>query len=80
MKCDNKIGKGITGKIKDKLPNDLIGSTLVQPSELNEPISSYKVAGIYYDFIPQVLPGKLVNFWVKTNQKKLFYYSPCLVC
>ena len=35
-------------------------------------IHSYKVEGIGYDFIPEVLDLKLVDQWVKTNDKRSF--------
>ena len=35
--------------------------------------------GIGYDFVPQVLQRKLVDYWVKTNDKESFYYSRRLI-
>merc|ERR1712217_312694 len=31
--------------------------------------------GIGYDFVPQVLQRRLVDYWVKTNDKESFHYS-----
>merc|ERR1712039_915549 len=36
---------------------------------------SYHVEGIGYDFVPQVLQRRLVDYWVKTNDKESFHYS-----
>jgi len=72
---------GIAAKIKEKLPKTIVvgvdphGSILAQPDSLNGDISSYHVEGIGYDFVPQVLQRRLVDFWVKTNDKESFHYS-----
>lgn len=66
---------GIARRIKEVLPKckvvgvDPEGSILAQPESLNGPISSYKVEGIGYDFIPAVLERKYVDTWVKSNDK-----------
>lgn len=65
---------GVAKKMKEVNPNCLIvgadpeGSILAGPSE----IKSYHVEGIGYDFIPDVLNTKLVDIWVKTNDKTSF--------
>jgi len=65
---------GIARAVKAKLPNckiigvDPIGSILAGPDE----VKSYKVEGIGYDFIPDVLDRDLVDQWVKTNDKDSF--------
>ena len=52
---------GVARKLKEKIPGvkiigvDPVGSILAQPASLNGPVSSYKVEGIGYDFIPRVL-------------------------
>merc|ERR1719203_798599 len=72
---------GIAAKIKEKLPKTIVvgvdphGSILAQPESLNGSISSYHVEGIGYDFVPQVLQRRLVDYWVKTNDKESFHYS-----
>lgn len=72
---------GIAAKLKEKLPNVVIvgvdphGSILAQPDDLNGPISSYHVEGIGYDFVPQVLQRRLVDYWIKTDDKESFHYS-----
>eukprot|EP00486_Rosalina_sp_Unknown_P002028 CAMPEP_0201565414 /NCGR_PEP_ID=MMETSP0190_2-20130828/4517_1 /ASSEMBLY_ACC=CAM_ASM_000263 /TAXON_ID=37353 /ORGANISM="Rosalina sp." /LENGTH=454 /DNA_ID=CAMNT_0047982865 /DNA_START=334 /DNA_END=1698 /DNA_ORIENTATION=+ len=76
---------GIAGKIKEKIPSCIIvgvdpkGSILAQPDTMNGPIESYHVEGIGYDFVPQVLQRKLVDYWVKTDDKESFYYSRRLI-
>ena len=37
-----------------------------------EPIQTYEVEGIGYDFIPEVLDRSLVDKWVKTTDKDSF--------
>jgi len=66
---------GIAKKLKEVLPNckivgvDPEGSILAQPDSLNGAIGSYKVEGIGYDFIPDVLVRSYVDKWYKTNDK-----------
>jgi cystathionine beta-synthase len=65
---------GVARAIKRELPSckiigvDPEGSILAGPSE----IKSYKVEGIGYDFIPEVLDRDLVDRWIKTNDKDSF--------
>lgn len=69
---------GIARKLKEKVPNvkivgvDPVGSILAQPETLNGPVGSYKVEGIGYDFIPDVLDRSLVDRWYKTVDKESF--------
>lgn len=66
---------GISRKLKERLPHvkvigvDPIGSILAEPDSLNDKdrLTSYKVEGIGYDFVPTVLDRALVDEWVKTN-------------
>eukprot|EP01084_Bolivina_argentea_P308862 534171_1 len=75
----------IAGKIKERIPSCIIvgidpyGSILASPNNLNTPISSYHVEGIGYDFIPQVLQKRLIDHWVKINDKESFYYARRLI-
>lgn len=57
------------------------GSILALPASLNEPYlnESYKVEGIGYDFIPQVLNQEAVDRWYKTGDKESFQYSRRLI-
>ncbi|KTA95143.1 Cystathionine beta-synthase, partial [Nakaseomyces glabratus] len=51
-----------------------------QPENLNETeITSYKVEGIGYDFIPEVLDRSLVDVWYKTDDKPAFKYARQLI-
>ncbi len=66
---------GIAAKIKERLPKCIVvgidphGSILAQPDSLNGDIHSFLVEGIGYDFVPQVLQRRLVDYWVKTDDK-----------
>jgi len=76
---------GIARKLKEKIPNiivvgvDPVGSILAEPPELNSTISSYKVEGIGYDFIPTVLDRQVVDKWYKTNDKESFIMARQLI-
>jgi len=76
---------GIARKLKEKLPKLIIvgvdpkGSILAEPAELNDDISSYKVEGIGYDFIPIVLDRSLVDKWYKTEDKESFQMARRLI-
>ena len=68
---------GLAKKIKPLLPHcqiigvDPVGSILAG----EEPIQTYEVEGIGYDFIPEVLDRSLVDEWVKTKDKDSFHYA-----
>ena len=72
---------GVARAIKRKLPHvrivgvDPEGSILAGPAE----IKSYKVEGIGYDFIPDVLDTKLVDEWIKSNDKDSFVTARQLI-
>jgi cystathionine beta-synthase len=76
---------GIARKLKEKLPKLIIvgvdpkGSILAEPPELNSEISSYKVEGIGYDFIPVVLDRSVVDKWYKTEDKESFQMARRLI-
>ena len=65
---------GLAKRIKQICPNceiigvDPVGSLLAG----EEPIQSYEVEGIGYDFIPKVLDRSLVSKWIKTTDKESF--------
>jgi cystathionine beta-synthase len=71
---------GIARKFKEKCPSckivgvDPKGSILAYPDTMNDEmrLQSYKVEGIGYDFIPDVLDRTLVDEWVKTTDKESF--------
>ncbi|AJS02904.1 BMC_2a_G0023350.mRNA.1.CDS.1 [Saccharomyces cerevisiae] len=59
---------------------DPFGSILAQPENLNKTdITDYKVEGIGYDFVPQVLDRKLIDVWYKTDDKPSFKYARQLI-
>ena len=72
---------GVARAIKKQLPDCLIvgvdpeGSILAGPS----PVTSYKVEGIGYDFIPDVLDRDLVDRWIKSNDKDSFRVARQLI-
>jgi cystathionine beta-synthase len=57
------------------------GSILAAPAALNEEHKNepYKVEGIGYDFVPDVLEQKLVDKWYKTNDREAFMYARRLI-
>ena len=60
---------------------DPYGSILALPEVLNEEHANeaYKVEGIGYDFIPDVLDQKLVDKWYKTGDRESFAYARRLI-
>lgn len=57
------------------------GSILALPQSLNQMYAneSYKVEGIGYDFVPDVLDQKVVDHWYKTNDRESFGYARRLI-
>ncbi len=72
---------GVARMLKRELPDvqvigvDPEGSILAGPGE----IKSYKVEGIGYDFIPDVLDRNLVDRWIKTNDRDSFMMARQLI-
>jgi cystathionine beta-synthase len=72
---------GIARRLKEDAPHvkiigvDPVGSILAGPAE----VGSYKVEGIGYDFIPDVLDRSLVDEWVKTEDRESFLASRRLI-
>ena len=67
---------GIGRKFREKMPNckiigiDPYGSILALPDSLNETdVTTYKVEGTGYDFIPKVLDRSVVDQWVKVGDE-----------
>lgn len=60
---------------------DPMGSILAVPASLNDEGKDkpYKVEGIGYDFIPDVLAQKEVDTWYKTNDVDSFYWARRLI-
>jgi cystathionine beta-synthase len=82
--CAAGTGGTITGVarvLKKEVPGCVVvgvdpeGSILAGPGE----IKSYKVEGIGYDFIPDVLDRSLVDRWVKTNDRDSFRVARKLI-
>lgn len=76
---------GIGRKIKEKIPTckivgvDPHGSILAEPSSMNTTNVSYKVEGIGYDFIPNVLERSLIDEWYKSDDDASFKLSRRLI-
>jgi len=60
---------------------DPFGSILAFPESLNQEHANeaYKVEGIGYDFIPDVLDRKSVDIWYKTDDRESFSYARRLI-
>jgi cystathionine beta-synthase len=72
---------GVAKKLKEKVKGvhivgvDPVGSILAGPG----PIGTYKVEGIGYDFVPDVLDRSLVDEWVKTEDRESFLMARRLI-
>ncbi|UCF68614.1 MAG: cystathionine beta-synthase [Acidobacteriota bacterium] len=72
---------GVARRIKQERPSclivgaDPVGSILAG----GDYVAPYKVEGIGYDFIPDVLDGKLVDVWVKTTDRASFLLARRLI-
>ncbi len=72
---------GVARVIKREIPTCVVvgvdpeGSILAGPAE----IKSYKVEGIGYDFIPDVLDRQLVDRWIKSNDRDSFRVARQLI-
>ncbi|KAL8890446.1 MAG: hypothetical protein Q9205_001852 [Flavoplaca limonia] len=60
---------------------DPYGSILAVPHDLNQTHAneSYKVEGIGYDFVPDVLDQHIVDHWYKTDDREAFTYARRLI-
>eukprot|EP00592_Proboscia_alata_P009439 CAMPEP_0194361476 /NCGR_PEP_ID=MMETSP0174-20130528/9059_1 /TAXON_ID=216777 /ORGANISM="Proboscia alata, Strain PI-D3" /LENGTH=505 /DNA_ID=CAMNT_0039133705 /DNA_START=74 /DNA_END=1591 /DNA_ORIENTATION=+ len=81
--CGTGTGGTITGiakRLKEHNPDIIVvgvdpeGSILALPDELNNKkrLQVYKVEGIGYDFVPNVLDRNVVDKWMKSNDKDSF--------
>jgi len=72
---------GVARRLKEEIPDcrivgvDPEGSILAGPG----PIGTYKVEGIGYDFIPDVLDRPLVHQWIKSNDRDSFLMARRLI-
>ena len=60
---------------------DPYGSILALPKKLNNMHANeaYKVEGIGYDFVPDVLDQETVDYWYKTDDREAFAYARRLI-
>ena len=72
---------GVAKRLKEARPGCIIVGADPYGSILagDGPIFSYKVEGIGYDFIPDVLDRKLVDTWVKTADRESFQLARRLI-
>lgn len=78
------IAKGIRKHSSDVkiIAADPFGSILALPESLNEGELAnipYKVEGIGYDFLPDVLDRETVDKWYKTDDREAFMYARRLI-
>lgn len=77
------IARGLKKHNKDVkvIAADPHGSILAQPESLNDEHANqpYKVEGIGYDFIPDVLDRSLIDKWYKTDDQESFYLARRLI-
>ncbi len=72
---------GAARRVKEAVPDvkivgvDPVGSILAGPAA----IGTYKVEGVGYDFIPDVLDRDLVDEWVKTEDRESFLMARRLI-
>ena len=72
---------GVARRVREEVPGakivgvDPIGSILAGPG----PIGSYKVEGIGYDFVPDVLDRGLVDEWLKSDDRESFLMARRLI-
>lgn len=72
---------GVARRVKEANPHCIVVGADPYGSILagDGPISSYKVEGIGYDFIPDVLDRRLVDTWVKTADRESFQLARRLI-
>ncbi|KAF4555501.1 Cystathionine beta-synthase-like protein [Elsinoe fawcettii] len=77
------LAKGLKRHNKDIkiVAADPQGSILALPATLNDEMKDkpYKVEGIGYDFIPDVLDQKIVDTWYKTDDRTSFEWARKLI-
>lgn len=77
---------GVGRRLKELNPNvqivgvDPVGSVLAEPESLNSAgIKAYHVEGIGFDFVPKVLDRRVVDKWVKTEDRESFLMARRLI-
>lgn len=77
------LARGLRKHNKDVkvIAADPYGSILAMPATLNKihANESYKVEGIGYDFVPDVLDQETVDHWYKTDDREAFAYARRLI-
>lgn len=77
------LARGLRKHKKDVkvIAADPYGSILALPTALNNMHAneSYKVEGIGYDFVPDVLDQETVDHWYKTDDREAFAYARRLI-
>ncbi len=77
------LARGLKKHNKDVrvIAADPFGSILALPNSLNEDNANvpYKVEGIGYDFVPDVLDRQLVDKWYKTDDREAFMFARRLI-
>ncbi|KAK6517979.1 cystathionine beta-synthase [Arthrobotrys conoides] len=75
------IARGLKKHKKDIkiIGADPLGSVLAFPEELNTSTEGYKIEGIGYDFLPEVLSRETVDKWYKTEDKESFKFARRLI-
>ena len=77
------LARGLRKHNKDVkiIAADPYGSILALPTALNNMHAneSYKVEGIGYDFVPDVLDQETVDHWYKTDDREAFAYARRLI-
>lgn len=75
------IAKALKNKNKDVVvvAADPKGSILAIPESLNDSNEGYKVEGIGYDFVPDVLDREVIDSWIKTEDRESFLLSRRLI-
>jgi len=72
---------GVAKKIKEQKPDCIIVGADPEGSILagGDEVGTYKVEGIGYDFIPEVLDRTVIDRWVKTNDRQSFLLARQLI-
>ncbi|KAJ9625140.1 cystathionine beta-synthase [Taxawa tesnikishii (nom. ined.)] len=77
------IARGLRKHLRDVkiIAADPQGSILALPSQLNDEFKDkpYKVEGIGYDFVPDVLDQQVVDKWYKTDDRTSFEFAKRLI-
>jgi cystathionine beta-synthase len=72
---------GVAKRLREKCPGVIIVGADPLGSILGggDQVASYKVEGIGYDFVPDVLDRDLIDTWIKTNDRSSFLLARRLI-